>query len=245
MKKYLIICLILLCAVEGFTSEKKMNLASTEYPPYYGSSMKNKGFIAEMINEAFKKSGYAVNIRFMPWKRGLTWTKQGKFDGLFTIWYRKERKQWFVYSDPLPANEIGFYKRRDKDIPFKTYEDLKPYRVGVIIGYANPPGFDDAGLKISAVVNNEQNMKKLFQGYIELALIDKIVGRYIINTRIPGAADALEWMEPALQKDIQYLVISKKTSDYQKKMEDFNRGLKQITDDGTVKKIMADHGFDF
>ena len=171
-------------------------------------------------------------------------TKSGKYDGLFTVWYRKEREQWFVFSRPLPANKVGFFKRSDKKILFNTYKDLKQYRIGVVRGYAKPPGFDEANLITSEVTSDELNLRKLYKDRIDLALTDRITGMHIINQKIPEAAQVLEWMEPSLHIEIQHLVISKKSKNYQQKLQDFNRGLEQLENDGTLKAILKAHGFD-
>lgn len=246
----LIFCIVLQCLAtlvfvneNSFATEGSVVLVATEYPPYYGKNLKNHGFISEIIKEAYKAAGYTVKIDFLPWARALKETKRGRYDGLFTAWYRKEREQWFVYTDPLPPNIIGFYKRKDKDISYKTCQGLKPYVIGVIIGYSNPPAFEAANLKKEEVANNEQNMMKLFKNRIDLALIDKTMGEYIIATKIPEAADVLVWLEPPLEIANQYLIISKKTKDYQRKVEDFNRGLRQLTKNKMIEKIMAKHGF--
>jgi polar amino acid transport system substrate-binding protein len=224
-------------------AERTLNIAAYDYPPYFSKDLENGGFMTEIIVEAFKRSGHNVEIPFLPWKRALEGTKSGKHDGLFTIWYRPEREEWFVYSDPLPANELGFYKRKDQDISFKTIEDLKPYTIGVGRGYALPPGFDEASLKISEVKDDEVSLRKLHKGRVDLVLTDKILGKYIIDTRIPEAIPDLEWLEPAAHIDIQYLVISKKAPYYDAILASFNEALAAMRADGTLKSIMAEHGF--
>ena len=224
-------------------AEKTINLAATEYPPFYGADLEGNGFMTELIIEAFARVDYDVTVKFLPWKRALEGTKAGKHDGLFTVWYRAEREEWFVFSDPLPANEIGFYKRKDRDISYRDYDDLKPYSIGVVRGYASPPGFDEAGLKTSLANDDEQNLKKLQKGRVDLVLSDKIVGKFQIDTYLSPGDGELEWLEPPLTVDIQYLVISKEVANYDTTLADFNRGLAEIDADGTLKTIMAKHGF--
>jgi polar amino acid transport system substrate-binding protein len=64
-----------------------VNLAATEYPPYYGKDLEGHGFMTELIIEAFAGVGYDVTVKFLPWKRALESAKSGKYDGLFTVWY--------------------------------------------------------------------------------------------------------------------------------------------------------------
>jgi polar amino acid transport system substrate-binding protein len=224
--------------------DNKLSIVADNYPPYYGKELRNGGLLTEIVAEAFKRAGYDVEIKFMPWKRALEGAKAGKHDGLFTLWYREEREEWFVYSDPMsPASEIGFYKRKGSEIYFQTFEDLKPYTIGVGRGYATPPGLDEASLKTSLARDDEENLRKLHKGRIDLALTDKLVAKYIINTRIPDAAPHLEWLPPTLHVETNHFAISRKAENFNMKLADFNRGLAAIEADGTLKAIIAKHGF--
>jgi polar amino acid transport system substrate-binding protein len=255
MKKYSrfiqrVVVIILSCALIGFVPPsiaavpKQATLAATEYPPYYGELLPNQGVITEIIREAFKHVGYEVKIKFLPWKRALEMTRQGEFDALYTAWYREEREQWFGFSEPLPiANVIGFYKRKDRKISYRTLEDLRPYKIGIVRGYSNPVEFEQAKLDTEEVTEDRLNIQKLAVGRIDLALIDKIIGQHIIDTELPESAQKLEWLNPPLKIDNQYLIFSKKCDDYREKIEDFNRGLHQIIEAGIVKAIIVKHGF--
>ena len=227
----------------AFAAERTLNLAATEFPPYYGKDLEGNGFLTEIIREAFSRSGYDTKIKFLPWKRALEGAKRGKYDGLFSVWHRPEREEWFVFSDPLPANELVFFKHKNKDISFGSYEDVSPYTIGVVRGYALPPGFEEAGLKTALANDDEQNLRKLHKGHLDLVLVDKIQAQYIIGSTFPEAAAELEWLDPAVHVDVQYLVISKKAADHEALLADFNAGLAAITADGTLKAIMAKHGF--
>lgn len=227
----------------GLAADKTLKLAATEYPPFYGKELKDHGFITEIIATAFERSGYQIDVKFLPWKRALEKTKDGAYVGLFTVWYREEREQWFVYSDPLPANEVGFYKRVADEISFTNYHDLQPYRIGVVRGYVNPPGFDEAELNTFVVVDDETNFRKLAKGRIDLVLTDRLLGQNVINTVLVGSGVAFEWVTPALAIETQHLVFSKQVDGYEQRSLDFNSGLAAIEADGTLAAIMKKHGF--
>ena len=162
-----VVALVISCSGAS-AAERTLNIAATEFPPYYGKDLENNGFFTEIIREAFKRSGYNLEIDFLPWKRALEGAKRGKYDGLYSVWYRLEREEWFVFSDALPANELVFFKHKDMDISFGSYDDLKPYTIGVVRGYALPPGFEEAGLKTALGNDDEQNMRKLYKRHVAL-----------------------------------------------------------------------------
>ncbi len=49
--------------------------------------LEGRGFMTELIIEAFARVGHDVTVKFLPWKRALESAKSGKYDGMFTVWY--------------------------------------------------------------------------------------------------------------------------------------------------------------
>ena len=84
---------------------------------------------------------------------------------------------------------------------------------------------------------------KLIRNRIDLALIDRALGRYILATKYPGFMNAIEWMEPAVETVNQHLMISKKTTSYRKIVKDFNKVLNKLRESGEMDDIMESHGF--
>ncbi|WP_230400424.1 substrate-binding periplasmic protein [Zooshikella ganghwensis] len=238
-------------------------LSSLNWAPYIGQDMPDKGYVYEVVKEAFARSGANVDVLFFPWARALHVARHGHVDGLFPEYYDKERKTEFIFSDPFPGGPVGFYKRRDRDIKFssdpqknlsKALQDLKEYKFGVVRGYINTKEFDDADylkkefddadyLKKEESISDNVNLKRLYKDRVQLIFIDKYVAQYIIATRYPWYSLELEFMNPALEIKELYIVFSKKAKDYQKKLALFNSGLKQIKEDGTMEEIMSKHGF--
>lgn len=246
MKKITVILLLILLfmPLTVFSDNKVIHLAYGDYPPYYGIQLVDKGPISEIIVEAYKRVNYSVELHFVPsWARRLKETSEGKFDGLYSGWYREAREKSFVFSAPLPANELGFYKRKNDTITFDNLEDLMPYSIGVVLGYSNAKVFELAGLKTEAVEKESQNIGKLLLNRVDLVLIDKGVGRYILNTEYADQSDMVEWMPPAIEIAKQHLMMSKQSDQYQQKLDDFNVGLNMLYEQNIVEQIMKKHGF--
>ena len=108
------------------------------------------------------------------------------------IWKREDRKEWLFYSDPMPACELVFYKRKDLDIAFdgQDYLTLKPYRIGTGMGYANPEGLERVRkqLHVETVKEDIQNLGKLGSARLDLVIIDKYLGAHLLKTRMPESA---------------------------------------------------------
>ncbi len=220
----------------------QVNLATVHYPPFYSDELPEGGPLTALIRAAFAHEGYGVNVEQLPWARAYKWASEGRYDGLFSAWYRPEREELFVFSAPLPANEVVFFKRKGEDIRFKSLADLLPYRIGVVRGYANPPEFDSLSLKLQKVTSDEQNLRKLAQSHIDLALIDRYVARFLMASNAPHLITRLEWIEPPIQVEAQYVMFSKKAPEHLRLLEAFNRGLANIKLSGDYEKILTRHG---
>ncbi len=244
IKTFAILVVTIFLTVQAYASEKEIFLTSAEYPPYFGKELENQGFITEIIREAFNRVGYDLKIEFYPWKRAEMMAKKGLSDGMFPPWHTKEREKWFIFSNPIPPpNTIVFYKLKNKKISLETYQDLQPYRIGSVLGYAYPKDFIEAKLKNNIFYTDKELITKLVQRKIDLAIIDRIQAAYLLETNYPKQKDNFDVMEPPLEIKQQHLVISKKTKNGQRKINDFNRGLKMIKDDGTFDEILKKHGF--
>ncbi len=243
-KAIVLLVLSIFFSIQGYASENEIFLTSAEYPPYYGEKLENNGVITVIIREALKRAGYELKVIFFPWARAEMMAKNGDSDGMFPPWHTKEREQWFIFSNQIPIpNAIGFYKQKDKKIIFKTYQDLKPYRIGSVLGYAYPKDFLEAKLRINKNYTDERLIEGLVQEKIDLAIIDKLQAEYLLHTNFADQSDKFEFMEPPIEVKNQYLVISRKTKNAQKKINDFNHGLKMLINDGTFKKILEQYRF--
>jgi polar amino acid transport system substrate-binding protein len=221
-----------------------IKLATLEWSPYVGESLPQYGFTTAIVSEAFKRAGYEVKVDFMPWTRVIKESGEGTYDAAFPEYYSEERAQEFLMSEPFTSGPLGFYKRKADKITYTKLEDLKPYRIGVVIGYINTPEFDAANyLKKDEANSDEQNIRKLLAGRIDLAVIDKYVAQQLIKTSIPEAAGALEFMEPPLQDQPLYVIFPRKTAGSEEKLKAFNAALKTMRDDGTLADILNEYGF--
>ena len=176
IKRLLVLtALIFFSAVLGH-AENKIILATLDWEPYIGQDLKNQGYVAEIIREAYKRSGYEVKIKFTPWARTVNLSKTGQVDGYFPEYFADEVKSHALFSDPFQGGPIGFFKRKDNKISFQTLQDLKPYKIGVVRDYVNTKEFDDADYLVKEAVNNDlTNLRKLIGRRIDLTIGDKFV----------------------------------------------------------------------
>ncbi|MBN2164583.1 MAG: transporter substrate-binding domain-containing protein [Pontiellaceae bacterium] len=221
-----------------------IKLATLEWEPYVGKSLVDNGFIVEITREAFKRSGYEVELTFLPWKRALSMVENGSMDGCFPSYHIKERENIYLYTENMGMSEIVLFKKAEKNITFNALEDLKPYTIGVVGGYGNSPEFDAADyLKKQEVTEDILNFQKLKAGRLDLVVADKYFGLEVLNKKMPEMIGKIDILPKPINKNGLVIGVSKKIPNGAAIVEAFNKGMKEIKADGTYDKIMEKHGF--
>jgi polar amino acid transport system substrate-binding protein len=221
-----------------------IRLATLDWPPYVGENLPQKGFTTAIVSEAFKRAGYEVKIDFLPWTRALQQADEGNYDAVYPEYYSDERDKTFMFSEQFASGPLGFYKRKADPISYTKLEDLKTYRIGIVLGYINTPEFDAASyLQKETATSDEQNIRKLLAGRIDLIVIDKYVAQYLIKNSITEATGKLEFLEPPLLEQQLFVIFPRKTEGSAKKLAEFNMALKSMSEDGTLEHILQESGF--
>lgn len=204
---------------------------------------KQGGYLVEITEEALKRVGYTANIQFFPWKRALRNGMDGEFDVLLGAYHTEERAQKMAYSEPIGKVDIGLFALKESTIRYTTLPDLTPYVIGYTRGAAVSNAFENATyLQKEAVANIELNIKKLLRGRVDLIVYKKQQLLPLIQTKYPESVDKVEFLDPPLRTSFFFNAFPKTRPDALKHLEDFNRGLQAIKDDGTYAKILEKHG---
>lgn len=221
----------------------EVRLLSTDYPPYFASSLPNGGPLTEIVVEAYKRVGYGVSMEFVPWIRAMEHGKAGKVDGLHGAWHSREREQWFLFSKPLPGNELVLLKRKGEGPEaFESFGELKPYTIGVVKGYRNPVALEIADVHTDEASSDATNIKKVARGRVDLILIERAVAQYLLAEGLSVYRESLVVVEPPVEVLPLYLMISRKTDGSTRKLNDFNRGLELLHAEGGIERILMSHG---
>jgi len=200
---------------------------------------KEGGFLIEVTQAAFAKTGYEVKVQYLPWARALSNVMNGDSEALLGVYHTDERAKAMLFSNVIGRSDMVFFKLKTSKIVFDKLEDLKPYRIGTILGASYPPEFDNAPfLNKEPVSDYVQNIRKLFGGRFELFLEKKYVVLNALKTQFPDDYAKVDFLPKPLRENKYYNAFSRKHPDYEKSVADFNKGLKMIIDDGTFDAIM-------
>ncbi len=246
IEKIFISLLFILTILSTMSFAEQIKLTSCNWKPYNAEGLLNYGFASEIISTAFARRGYKVSFTFLPWKRAMKETERGLYHGLFAAYYNRERAEIYQASDPYITGPLVLCAKKNSKIKYKNLIDLKSYKIGTVMGYANTEEFDNANyLQKDPVISDIQNIRKLLAGRVDLIVVDKYLALYHLkNTPVlSGNTDSVKFLEPPLQEKNLHIMFSRAIPGFEKRVKDFNLGLKEIKDDGTYKEILIKHDF--
>ncbi len=239
MKYLLLVIAMMTMGVQA----QDVKVAIGDYAPYIDKSLANKGFLSEIVVQAFKNSGLNAVLEFKPWKR-IEATEISENNLVSFAWIKtKERSTRWHYSDTIMSTTTVFITAKDKGFKWKTLNDLKAFKIGVSRGYSYGNEFDAmrGKFKVQEAASDEQNIKKLVSGRIDIFPIDPFVGAQIIRDKL-SAADAAKLKvvsEPNLGEDGMHAVCGKKNVQCQGILQKFNEGLAKMKADGSLQSIIT------
>ena len=241
--KLILIIIVFFLFSAANANGKTFRLVSAIYPPYNYVDGEIKGLNIEIIKAAFTAVDYQVTVDMLPFARALLYAKRGDFDGM-TLWHSKQRENWFQFSKPFTQSDLVFFKRKSLQVNYLELADLTPFTIGTVQKYSYPKAFSKLqALRKDEVLTDEQNLKKLISGRIDIALIDKRMAQFIMK-RDHTAQQPLFDSAGVLKIENYYLAVSKNTTESQDKLAKFNLGLSIIENNGVLKKIIEKYDSD-
>jgi len=226
--------LLILILMSSTTQAKSLALTSLNWPPYTGSSLKDLGVTSKIVALALYSVGLELNVVIFPWQRAVLTAKSDKnFQGYFPEYYDQAIEKEFFFSDPVGSSPLGFIERKDKPVTWETLDDLKGLRIGTVKGYVNTAEFDakvaSGALDAEAVVDDVTNVKKLAAGRLDIAVIDKYVYEYLLNTdpELAPLKAKLHFNSRILENKKLYVCL-RRDPEGEAALEQLNQGLKYI-----------------
>ena len=235
----LLISLVIIAASPTGLMARNISMLTVEWAPHYGSSLPENGLTTALVKAAFKAGGHSSEVNFVPWTRALKDVKQGNADVVMGAYHNKKREIDYYFSDPIYFLDTGLISRPGLNKnSYSSLRDLSPYSIGVSRGWANSEEFDAADYLNKEVASNPVlNIRKLFRGRIDMVVMNFDLFRYEAKKEGFCIAD-IEFMDPPLETHGLYIMASRKISDYQAVIDDFNRGLDEIRKNGSFQRIV-------
>lgn len=225
--------------------KESLRLTCNDFPPHkieHPGSNAQRGFDIDIISEAFRRTGWSLEITYMPWKRALEFAARDEFDGLCSCSRTPDREAALLFSDEMFAVSVGLFAFEPGALDgVAGIADLKGRRVGVVGGYNLEGELDAAGAKVSAVSTDQRALEMLLHGNVDVLYAYELPTRHFMRTRT--LIKKIEYQE--MRTNPYYLCLSRKSEKNEQAMADFNRALAEMKIDKTMRRILRRYRIEY
>lgn len=232
---------------KNLKEENKIIVVIDEWPPFTSREMKSYGIGSEIVIEAMKAANLECEFQFKPWARALEMVKYGDAWGTFPWIYKQERQKNYLYSDViLEGRSKIFYKKNNPnmnvEIPYyETIYDLRQFKFGGVYAYTYEKDFEklENNFNYELYSTLELAFNALDKGNIDIINEDEAVGWYVISKLYPGRENEFATLEKNLITTNMYMLVNNTEERSLEIMNEFNKGLKIIKENGTYDEIIS------
>jgi polar amino acid transport system substrate-binding protein len=178
-----------------------------------------------------------ADIVFVPWARGYNETLRIPDTCLFSTTRTEERESLFKWAGPVGINKLVLTAKKDKNIKINTFEDIKGYRIGVVLEDVAEQVLLEKGISrnlLEGVAKTIHNIKKLNSGRIDLWGYGEDTAKWEIKKNGFNPAD-YETVY-VIQKKGLFFAFYKETDDVL--IERFQSALDELKKEGEYQKVL-------
>ncbi len=243
-KAFIAFYFTLFVAVSQNVWSQKVRMVTTDWAPYYASTIKSGGVVTELAQAAFLRGGIESSINWYSWIRAMRMVKEGSADAVMGAYYSDERAELYTFSDPLFSVDVGLIALKSLGIEkYKGLHSLEPYLIGLMRGWVYTQEFDAADyLKKQIVVNQVFAVRMLFAKQVDIVAASISVFKHEANLLTNSEDQEIVVLDPLLDSKPLYLMFSKTNPNSLALIKIFNAGMASIRADGTFQKILEKHG---
>lgn len=220
----------------------KIDLLTENFPPYnmaddgknFARDENITGIAVDIVREMFKRAGidYSLTLRF-PWERIYGMVLEQANYGVFVTARLPEREDLFKWVGPIGPDDWVLLARGDSPINLTSLEQASQYNVGAYKGDAIAEHLEGQGLKPVLALRDQENIKKLIDGKIDLWATGDPAGRYLARLEgVTGLKRVLRFDNAEL-----YLALNKQVTD--ETVQKLQKALDQMRSEGVIDQINA------
>lgn len=245
LSRHLWVLLLCLAASPAMAADPALILGNGEWAPYYGEKLPQQGADSTIVREAFALAGIDISYRFYPWARVLAQAQtQHEIVGGVGWADKPEYHKDFWISDTTSTYQMVLFQRFDYSWRWRSLEDLRGKRIGLINGYDYPEPLlamvRTKEVEASWVYSGEVCIRMLAAGRIDYYPEDKVVGSLLIRKVLGDKRILLSTNGIPINEDSLHLLLNKSLPGSAELMTRFNAGLTQLKANGRYAAIVQE-----
>ncbi len=220
---------------------KLVLVAADSAPTAYFVDGQLTGILVDVIREAFSRAGYSVTIKLEPWARCIEDARDGRVDGIFSIFRTPERQAFLDYtSQPIITQVVSFFALKRTPIIFDgSFSSVSGNSIGIINQTSYGPRLDEAlkqGVFAKQILaySAENNVKMLLLGRVDIIPSYRHV--VLFTAKSIGELDHIQELTPKVDSIPSYLAFNRK-NDYSIVIAEYDKALKSMQQDGSYDRI--------
>jgi polar amino acid transport system substrate-binding protein len=212
------------------SAQTVLKIGTGELPPYVSRDPRNS-MITRIMEETGREMHVEFEYSFMPWERCESALRNGEVWGILPYVKNRGRTEKYLFSQALCSKKTVFFYYSEapaKSIRFTDLGELKKYRVGGVRGYFYEPIFRRSGLRVEYTESEEQNLRKLRDGRIDLTPAGDKTGWFLIRKLFPAEVGGFHEVETPLDVGDLYLMVRKDDKAGHEELLKFDEALRKI-----------------
>ncbi len=215
---------------------------------YRGEDGKPAGIFNDIMTEVFKRLGIPLKKAVYPWKRAQAMVRNGQADGMVTV-YTEDRKKFTVATDPIwEIGETLFFRRDNpkacRILKINSFDDLR----GLKLVDTQGSGWTSANYKAHGIEDViwvptvDSAFAMLAKGRADVFIMFDLNAYNILAKKKATSSPLAEGYRNIVAimptfKKLPFRLLIRKDSPYAGRVEDINRVLKAMREDGTYERI--------
>jgi polar amino acid transport system substrate-binding protein len=192
------------------------------------------GLDVELVSAILKEAGVTPQVRLYPWQRVKRLLDRREVVMAFQFADTPERRAQYTLVGPLRSGSTVFMTTAKTAITdWRTFDDLQPYVMGQVRGYAYDAAFDKADLaRDTSAQNPRQLVSMLLAGRIDIIVGDRVQLLYFIKEQ--RALEQVRILPTPLVAMSRFVAFDKQDA---ANAERFAAALERLRRNGSLQRI--------
>lgn len=233
--RYLLLALLITST--SLAAEPWRVVGDEQFAPYSFVTAEDdtpRGLDVELVDAVLREAKVNYDIRLYPWERVKRMLDRGEVQMAFQFAGTPLRQQQYELVGPLRSGSTVFMTTAKTALSdWKSLDDLSPYVIGQVRGYAYEEHFDRADLARDTTAQNpRQLVSMLLAGRIDIIVGDRVQLQYFVREQ--RAQEQVRILPRPLIQMPRFVAFAKGDSE---RARQFSEALVRLRKNGTLGKI--------